>query len=179
MAQEYPVQVKVHAVPDANEPHGIKFWLDAPDFKNGKLVFKNIKKGDTYRIAYDLVDGTMGLKFAEKQDAIWATLDDCCPEKRCHLKQYEAKEVSSDGKQLVVKNKNAKKEMIHYTLNFTKPGQQGLIPFDPVTENQNGGDGYDFPWLEAAAVGAGAAIVAVLAALRLRRGLDKDQDPRH
>ena len=141
----------VHAFDKDGEPHGIGFGMSGFGVKQDEIRCKKdnarqrMKQSDPHTIVFELANRSkLDLRFPQNpDDAMWVAPDDqTCPDNAQHQKQVVfATNVSADGEQLTVKNHNRDKKRFKFALNFhvTKDGQTKRIPFDPVWDNQNGG----------------------------------------
>ena len=166
MAQEKNVDVTIIAEAD-NSPDGISFRLES-DLGNGdRLTFENDKKGDTFRVSYHLNDGNLGLKFRPRpDDAMWVVEGGPCPTSPATNDQYKPIQVSTDGKMLVVLNKNGFAAEYVYTLRFLKPDGTG-VDWDPIVDNRNGGGRITL--FQGCLLAAGGVAATILSAFGLRR----------
>ena len=134
--------VKVEIEADESKPHGVRFEFDKWG-KKDRLEFEN-DGHDGVLVSFVIKDrdGT-GLLFPKAPDqALWArTIEqesDPCPREGEQWDQFVPLMVAPTQNILIVENKNREKQLFKFCLNFTKPGYDGLVPWDPIGENRNG-----------------------------------------
>lgn len=124
---------------------------------NGKFTFHKdhhgMHKQDFHLIEYVLDDRTgEGLKFPTlPHDAMWvAAVQDperpVCPDQHTEsdYSVLEPISVCDEGKRLIVRNDNPRREQWAFTLNLVKSGAGeedavNYVSWDPITDNHNGG----------------------------------------
>ena len=143
--------VIVHAFDKASEPAGIGFGMSGYGVQQDEIRCKKdvdrhpMKQSDAHLIVFELANRSkVDLRFPDNpDDAMWVAPDDqTCPNHAMHQKQVVfATNVSDDGEQLTVKNNNRHKQRLKFALNFEGVfnGQKKICQFDPIWENQNGG----------------------------------------
>lgn len=174
MGQEKDVDVTIYA--KADKSGEILFSLDSALGNGDRLTFKNDNKGDTYKVSYHLDDGGLGLTFRDKpDDAMWVVKGGPCPTSAAYDKQFKAIQVSTDGKTLVVLNKNENPAEYVYTLRFVKADGTG-VDWDPIIDNRNGGRVVRSGLLQGCAIAIGGVVAVILSALGLRKLIGGKED---
>jgi hypothetical protein len=149
-------QVPVVATKDVAGATQFTGGSDIWDDPQGALHFHKDDHGmskDDYHLVEFVLDDRTGddLRFASgPHDAMWVSkVEDpahpVCPGKDT-TSDYTVLEpicVCDDGKRLIVRNDNPRKEQWAFTLNFIKQGENEdanrYVSWDPITQNHNGG----------------------------------------
>lgn len=139
--------VTITATRDAKTADGVKFTMseDGKDLPNETLTAKKTnsnKASDYHKFTFTLVnrDG-LDLEFVDNPfDVMWVTPGNNCPKHRSHDMDFNIGEIGRE--RLVVHNANSRACDLKFVLNFvgTRPdGKKGIIGYDPVWSNGNGG----------------------------------------
>ena len=150
------------AAPTAQWPQGYQFDLSGSYVNSsGQLKFKNSKHPGFIVVFYiveaDPLNPTNCQFLPNPNDALWTRPFNAwdpappCPSSPCQWDQFRAIDVADDeedpndptkdlsNKVLVVMNKNDYKQQFAFTLRFRVKGSEEVIVFDPIGNNQNGG----------------------------------------
>lgn len=151
--------VEIWATPDTNAKEGYRFEMKFNGSNTNELVFNkdtdNMKKKDNYRVEFLLKNKgnkAEDLRFSKvEKTVLWAKpvndLKDPCPESECHMPGifYVDSTVAIGDEKLTVINTDPATQLFKFAFNFLRPGQQDgpttdYATYDPVGDNQNGGE---------------------------------------
>ena len=142
MADPKEVHVKVFLHPTSNP----KFHFETSDLPLGpdnSLTFENHGHPGFY-VHYDLQEPIHGHLFPgdtiddHLDEALFSKAQSSCPSTKGQWGQFKAKEVTNQGKTLIVHNQNQSKVQFGYTLRVTDDHGTTYLPLDPGGLNQNG-----------------------------------------
>lgn len=127
-----------------------------PKDPNGKILFKNKKDEDGFKIFFDLVDPPEDYVWPDDDDiaqAVWSKLGSTCPTQGV-WDVFEPLRSDNNRKTLVVNNPNPSPAQgeFQYTLRVVN-GRGDYLDLDPGGINQNGGHDLQSGPVLAAAVG--------------------------
>jgi hypothetical protein len=147
----------VTVIAEKDDAGGTCFAAGSDLWNGGALRFHKdhhgMKTQDFHVVEFVLDDRTEdGLRFPHiPHDAMWVSaVDDpanpTCPDKDTES-NYDVLEpicVSDDGKRLIVRNDNPRREQWAFTLNLVKEGEddsdvERYVSWDPIGDNHNGG----------------------------------------
>ena len=153
-------EIEINATPAGNGQFTFAMSGDGVE-QNGangqKLVFDKKKHGmhqrDDHKIVFKLVKGRNAIRFTRNlANVLWVAkvgnASAPCPDETAHVPgEFFAYKVNDDQDELSVINTNMKKggELLAFRLNFVPKGQDDIsageqyIPYDPITDNRNGG----------------------------------------
>ena len=135
----------------------VHFSPESHVWSDSKFVFHKdhhgMRKQDYHLVEFVLDDRTgEGLRFPDTpHDAMWVAkvdnpADPTCPGKDTPSNYHVLEPicVCDDGKRLIVRNDNPRKEQWSFTMNFVKEGEDHAnvdeyVSWDPITDNHNGG----------------------------------------
>ena len=154
------VAVTKLAAPTPQWPQGYQFALSGSAVSGGQLKFKN-NKHPGFIVVFYIVEAVPGNPamcqfLPDPDDALWVKPYNswdpaACPSSPCSWDQFFAIDVADyepvagnpaadiHNKVLVAMNKNDYDQMFAFTLRFTAAGAPGVIVYDPIGSNQNGG----------------------------------------
>jgi hypothetical protein len=150
-------RVPVLATKDDTGNYHFRPESDIWDGDREQFVFHKDRHGmhkHDYHLLEFVLDDRTGddLRFPKvPHDAMWVAQADDAANRRCPdmntVSNYDVMEpicVTHDGKRLIVRNDNPRKEDWSFTLNFVKPGEDDsdksrYVNWDPGGSNQNGG----------------------------------------
>lgn len=146
--------ITIRATEDSSKSGGVKFEMfehgtKVPDETIACHKSDAMKKDDHHLVAFQLqADHGLDLRFLKDRDEVmWVKTGNPSSAPACPQKSAKDPDFAIDGvtdKKLVVKNLNTRAGKHRFVLNFigTRPdGTTGLIQYDPIWGNANGGSG--------------------------------------